>query len=114
MNFSHHSPKKPDFSKEADVIAWFKGEFRNRFDAHGEIRPLKQQVLAMLQSHPELVTEILHQNVDLSGLHDVVIIEKVKDGYDVYVVDRGKKVDVNHFNDLWIAVNEYLKSWALK
>lgn len=114
MDFKHYSSQAPDFSRKESIVAWLNGAFRNQFDKKGLIRPSRVQVLQVVKSSPELVQRFVQKNVDVRNSDDVVYLEQVKDEYHVYVTDRGKKIAIGQFVNLWEALDEYLKSWGLE
>ena len=80
----------------------------------GPMFPARADVLAALREEPSLVQRFVKVNVDVVGLHETPILEKVENGYDVYATWQSKKTRLVHHDDLWSALDDYLTLVGLR
>ncbi len=76
--------------------------------------PLKRDVLSVLRKDPSLLKVFITTPENPKGPHDSFVLEKVDDGYRVYLTFEGGKVGEQHFINLWDAVNAYFTMMGLK
>jgi hypothetical protein len=114
MNFEIKGTSQRFDSRNDFVIAWIKGRTNTIFSTAGFPLPTKKEVLKVLKSDSDLAQSLVKKNIKLDSCHDVVILEQVKNGYEVYDVDRGKKVDAKQYSALNDALEDYVGSWGLK
>ncbi len=80
----------------------------------GPLFPAKADVLSTLREEPDLAQRFIRTNVDVRGLHETPILEKVSNGYDVFWTWRWKKQGIAHYDDLWPALDEYFTLLGLR
>ena len=105
--------EKP-MSGKAYARAWLIGEVPSVNMGPGPMFPARADVLAVLREEPSLVQQFIKTNVDVVGLHETPILEKVENGYDVYITWQWKKTGIVHHDDLWNALDEYLTLVGLR
>ncbi len=76
--------------------------------------PARADVLSVLQEEPNLAQQFIRTNVDVRGLHETAILEKVSNGYDVYMTVESKKQGVRHYDNLPAALYDYLTLLGLR
>ncbi len=93
--------------------AWLKKEVPAVNLGPGAIFPAIDDVISVLREEPSLAEQFINASVDARDLHDTFILEKVKDGYDTYYVEYGKKKGLVHHQDVWAALAHHLGSLGL-
>lgn len=107
------SPTLKDMSEEEYARAWLNGEVEEQF-GKGYTRPSLEDVMNVLREEPNLAERFIRRNIDLRHSHDVVYLEEVRDGYEIYVTDHARKVDTEHFEDMWSALAKYFQYLGLR
>lgn len=108
------APDASRMSGKEYARAWLLGEVELFFNGKTYVFPTREDMMSVLREDPGLVERVVSKNPDIQGTHDVLFLEQVADGYDVYYTDRGAKADVSHFDDLWSALDAYWRYWGLR
>lgn len=106
------NPEAKKRTSEEYARAWLTGQLEA--DTLGYKLPALRDVMAILHKEPQLAQPYIKNNVDVRLYHDFPIIEESEDGYDVYLTDHGKKIDLVHFNNVWSALELYWQYRGLK
>ena len=93
--------------------AWLLGKATLENSATGNY-PAFDDLMFVLRAEPGLAQRLVSTHVDVAHSHDVVYLEQVANGYDVYWTDHGRKVDLEHFDDLYAAAERHLSRAGIR
>ncbi len=113
-DFLMESPEEaPHLRGERYAWEWLTGAVHA---PHGKAYsfPLKKDVLTVLRKDPSLLNEFISHAGNPKAPHDSFVLEKNRDGFDVYLTFEGARVGQQHFEDLWDAVDAFFTMMGLR